>query len=55
MLQYITNPSTIAATLDGVNDLKYKDIWKTLQKPTIPKKVSMRFLLTFYLSVLSMF
>jgi cell division protein FtsI/penicillin-binding protein 2 len=32
MLQYVTNPSTIAQTLDGVNGLKYKDVLDNASK-----------------------
>ena len=38
MLQYVTNPSTIARTLDGVNDLKYKDVLNNASKTYDPEK-----------------
>ncbi|MCJ7520499.1 MAG: hypothetical protein MUO42_12635, partial [Anaerolineaceae bacterium] len=38
MLQYVTNPSTIAQTMDGVNDLIYKDILENASKAYDPKK-----------------
>ena len=38
MLQYVANPSTIARTLDGVNDLKYKDVLENASKAYDPKE-----------------
>ena len=38
MLEYVTNPTTIAQTLDGVNQLNYKDIFTSASKKYDPKK-----------------
>jgi cell division protein FtsI/penicillin-binding protein 2 len=37
MLQYVTNPSTIARTLTGINGLKYQDVLTNASKPYDPK------------------
>ena len=38
MLQYVANPTTIAQTLDGVNQLNYKDIFAAVSKTYDPEK-----------------
>jgi len=38
MLEYVANPTTIAQTLDGVNQLNYKDIFTAASQTYDPKK-----------------
>ena len=38
MLQYVANPTTIAQTLEGVNQLSYKDIFTAVSKAYDPEK-----------------
>ena len=38
MLEYVTNPSTIAQTLDGINQLNYKEIFSAASKSYDPEK-----------------
>jgi len=38
MLQYVANPTTIAQTLDGVNQLSYKDVFSAVSKTYDPEK-----------------
>ena len=38
MLQYVANPTTIAQTLEGVNQLSYKDIFAAVSKTYDPEK-----------------
>jgi len=38
MLQYVANPTTIAQTLEGVNQLSYKDIFTAVSKTYDPEK-----------------
>jgi cell division protein FtsI/penicillin-binding protein 2 len=38
MLQYVANPTTISQTLEGVNQLSYKDIFAAVSKTYDPKK-----------------
>jgi len=38
MLEYVANPTTIAQTLDGVNQMNYKDIFTSASKKYDPKK-----------------
>ena len=38
MLQYVSNPTTIAQTLEGVNQLSYKDIFAAVSKTYDPEK-----------------
>ena len=38
MLEYVINPTTIAQTLDGVNQLNYEDIFYAASKTYDPKK-----------------
>jgi len=38
MLQYVANPNTIAQTLEGINQLSYKDIFTAVSKTYDPEK-----------------
>jgi len=38
MLQYVANPTTIAQTLEGINQLSYKDIYAAVSKTYDPEK-----------------
>jgi len=38
MLEYVANPTTIAQTLEGVNQLGYKDIFTAVSKTYVPEK-----------------
>jgi len=38
MLQYVANPTTIAQTLEGVNQLSYKDVFAAVSKTYDPEK-----------------
>jgi len=38
LLQYVANPQTIAATLNGINDLSYSDILSSASRSYVPEK-----------------
>jgi cell division protein FtsI/penicillin-binding protein 2 len=49
MLEYVTNPDTIARTLEGINGMSYDDIYKVASRNITPRTAFTRSSPTFCL------